>query len=130
MIHRLLIQHLNCSCSQNEKTAEQKCLNYIGNVTVNGFPGIGKKKKPIFQMLRKPKCEYTAEPCQTGTKQILDERGADGLVKWIKDQEECLLTDTTFRDAHQSLLATRVRTYDITSHCRTDSKTVAKFILI
>ncbi len=48
-----------------------------------------------------------------GTKQILDERGADGLVQWIKEQNRVLLTDTTFRDAHQSLLATRVRTNDL-----------------
>lgn len=50
---------------------------------------------------------------QNGTKQILDERGADGLVKWVQDQKRVLLTDTTFRDAHQSLLATRVRTKDL-----------------
>ena len=47
-----------------------------------------------------------------GTKQILDEQGADGLVQWVKNQKQVLLTDTTFRDAHQSLLATRVRTND------------------
>ncbi len=47
-----------------------------------------------------------------GTKQILDEQGADGLVQWVKNQNQVLLTDTTFRDAHQSLLATRVRTND------------------
>src|SRR5699024_6601939 len=45
-------------------------------------------------------------------KNILDERGAAGLATWVKDQKELLLTDTTFRDAHQSLLATRVRTKD------------------
>ena len=49
-----------------------------------------------------------------GTKQILDEQGADGLVQWVKNQNQVLLTDTTFRDAHQSLLATRVRTNDFT----------------
>ena len=42
----------------------------------------------------------------------MDERGADGLVKWVQDQN-VLLTDTTFRDAHQSLLATRIRTKDL-----------------
>lgn len=43
----------------------------------------------------------------------MDERGADGLVKWVQDQKRVLLTDTTFRDAHQSLLATRIRTKDL-----------------
>ncbi len=45
-------------------------------------------------------------------KNVLDAKGADALVEWIKGQENLLLTDTTFRDAHQSLLATRVRTKD------------------
>ncbi|EAO54456.1 Pyruvate carboxylase biotin carboxylase subunit [Bacillus thuringiensis serovar israelensis ATCC 35646] len=86
-----------------------KMLNYIGSVTVNGFPGVGKKEKPIFPDARIP-CLKHSEPIQNGTKQILDERGADGLVKWVQDQNRVLLTDTTFRDAHQSLLATRIRT--------------------
>jgi pyruvate carboxylase len=91
-----------------------KMLSYIGNVTINGFPGIGKQSKPVFQTARKPKIDLLTPP-PAGTKQILDERGAEGLVKWIKEQDDVLLTDTTFRDAHQSLLATRVRTSDITS---------------
>jgi pyruvate carboxylase len=89
-----------------------KMLTYIGTVTVNGFPGIGKKKKPVFDKPRIPKISYK-EPIPNGTKQILDEQGAEGLVKWIKEQDRVLLTDTTFRDAHQSLLATRVRTIDL-----------------
>ena len=48
-----------------------------------------------------------------GTKQILDEKGPEGLVKWIKEQKKLLLTDTTMRDAQQSLMATRVRTVDM-----------------
>ncbi|WP_110929295.1 pyruvate carboxylase [Bacillus massiliglaciei] len=88
-----------------------KLLSYIGNVTVNGFPGIEKKKKPVFESVAVPETkglEYIK-----GTKDILNEQGADGLVNWIKDQKEVLITDTTFRDAHQSLLATRVRTKDL-----------------
>ena len=90
-----------------------KILNYIGNVTVNGFPGIETKSKPVFHSVRKPSIDLLTPPLP-GTKQILDEQGPEGLVKWIKEQDEVLLTDTTFRDAHQSLLATRVRTADIT----------------
>ncbi|WP_040227919.1 pyruvate carboxylase [Bhargavaea cecembensis] len=89
-----------------------KLLSYIGNVTVNGFPGIGKEKKPVFHSTRKPSVDLSVPPAP-GTKQILEERGAEGLSKWIMEQEDVLLTDTTFRDAHQSLLATRVRTHDI-----------------
>ncbi|MFJ8260836.1 pyruvate carboxylase [Rummeliibacillus sp. NPDC094406] len=89
-----------------------KLLTYIGNVTVNGFPGIGKKKKTVFTKPSIPKT-ICREPVPSGTKQILDAEGADGVVKWIKEQKEVLLTDTTFRDAHQSLLATRMRTNDL-----------------
>ncbi|MBT2605197.1 pyruvate carboxylase [Bacillus sp. ISL-53] len=89
-----------------------KMLSYIGNVTVNGFPGVAKKKKPLFKKTRLPKV-HDYEPIPDGTKQILDEKGPEGVVNWIKEQKEVLLTDTTFRDAHQSLLATRVRTSDL-----------------
>ncbi len=89
-----------------------KLLNYIGNVTLNGFPGIEKRKKPILVQPTKPKLDLSSE-IPAGTKQILDSKGADGLVQWIKEQNDVLLTDTTFRDAHQSLLATRVRSQDM-----------------
>ena len=49
----------------------------------------------------------------TGTKQILDSQGPEGLAKWLQEQKEVLFTDTTFRDAHQSLFATRLRTADM-----------------
>ncbi|MDQ6600682.1 pyruvate carboxylase [Bacillus salipaludis] len=89
-----------------------KMLSYIGNVTVNGFPGVAKKDKPLFEKPRVPKI-HPLEPIPNGTKQILDKKGPEGVVHWIKEQQEVLLTDTTFRDAHQSLLATRVRTNDL-----------------
>ena len=96
---------------EKRKDRGTKLLNYIGNVTLNGFPGIEKRKKPILDHPVKPKIITDLKPF--GTKQILDERGADGLVNWIKAQRDVLLTDTTFRDAHQSLLATRVRSQDL-----------------
>ncbi|MCA1062232.1 pyruvate carboxylase [Rossellomorea aquimaris] len=89
-----------------------KMLSYIGNVTVNGFPGIERKKKPVFTKPRVPSLDLKQE-FRPGTKQILDQHGAEGLVNWVKEQNSVLLTDTTFRDAHQSLLATRVRTNDL-----------------
>ncbi|MER1987441.1 MAG: pyruvate carboxylase [Solibacillus sp.] len=87
-----------------------KLLSYIGNVTLNGFPGIESKTKPIFKQPQKP---ILTSATLSGTKQILEAEGADGVVKWIQAQQNVLLTDTTFRDAHQSLLATRVRTKDL-----------------
>lgn len=89
-----------------------KMLRYIGNTVVNGANGVEKQKKPLLKKPRQPKI-ITSEPMPSGTKQILDERGAEGLAKWVKEQNKVLLTDTTFRDAHQSLLATRIRTEDL-----------------
>lgn len=87
-----------------------KTMKYIGEITINGFPGIEKNKKHFFEEPRLPK-ELTVKEITTA-KNILDREGADGVVQWVKAQKELLLTDTTFRDAHQSLLATRVRTHD------------------
>ncbi|MGP4083027.1 pyruvate carboxylase [Pseudalkalibacillus sp. R45] len=95
-----------------KKDRGTKMLSYIANVTVNGFPGLGVQKKPAFSKPRIPYVNYT-KPLLDGTKQILDEQGVEGLTEWIKSRDEVLLTDTTFRDAHQSLLATRVRTHDL-----------------
>ncbi|MDQ0340319.1 pyruvate carboxylase [Caldalkalibacillus uzonensis] len=90
-----------------------KLLQFIGETIVNGFPGFEKvEKKPNFPNPRIPVTSYK-EPYPQGTKQILDQQGPEGLVQWIKDQQRLLLTDTTFRDAHQSLYATRFRTYDM-----------------
>ncbi|RFB19197.1 pyruvate carboxylase [Bacillus sp. HNG] len=89
-----------------------KMLSYIGTVTINGFPGVEKKRKPVFDKPFLPKVRHD-EPVPSGTKQILDEHGPEGVVNWVKEQKQVLFTDTTFRDAHQSLLATRIRTNDI-----------------
>lgn len=88
-----------------------KMLTFIGNTTVNGYPGLP-KKKPIFEEPPVPKIEHSL-PYPDGTKQLLEREGAEGVAKWVKDQKEVLLTDTTFRDAHQSLLATRMRSHDL-----------------
>jgi len=89
-----------------------KLLNYIGDMTVNGVEGAEKKQKPVFSPLPIPKIDHSKE-IPSGSKQILDEHGPDYTAKWLKDQKKVLLTDTTFRDAHQSLLATRVRSKDL-----------------
>lgn len=89
-----------------------KLLSYIATITINGFPGVEKKTKPIFTQPEKPKVDLLVAPPE-GTKQILDREGADGLVKWVKAHSDVLITDTTFRDAHQSLLATRIRSRDM-----------------
>ncbi|SFJ92270.1 pyruvate carboxylase [Halobacillus dabanensis] len=89
-----------------------KMLSYIADRTINGFEGYGNRKKPTYSKPRIPEIKRSAK-VPDGTKQILDEQGPEGLADWLKQRNEVLLTDTTFRDAHQSLLATRVRTKDL-----------------
>ncbi|AYW50532.1 pyruvate carboxylase [Tetragenococcus halophilus] len=89
-----------------------KTMKYIGEITINGFPGIEKQEKPFYEAPRLPKNLIDAKNEQTA-KNILDQQGADQLSQWVRRQNNVLLTDTTFRDAHQSLLATRVRTHDL-----------------
>lgn len=89
-----------------------KLLTYIGQTIVNGHPGITKGKKPNFPDPRVPVTSVN-QPYRPGTKQILDQKGVNGLVDWIRSESRLLVTDTTFRDAHQSLFATRARTYDL-----------------
>lgn len=89
-----------------------KTLRYIGNVTVNGFPGIGNLEKPPYKAPRMPK-KLDAVTDVERPKLLLDKEGPEAVSKWVKDQKNVLLTDTTFRDAHQSLLATRMRTHDM-----------------
>lgn len=93
------------------KDRATKLLKYLANVTVNGYPGLPKREKPAFSAPRMPSVPQGKTP--VGTRQILDKKGAEGLASWIKAQKKVLLTDTTLRDAHQSLMATRVRSRDM-----------------
>ncbi len=90
-----------------------RSLNFLGDVIVNGHPDVkvidpnARFEKPVA-----PSADYT-QPITPGTKQKLEELGADGFAKWLRNEKSVHYTDTTLRDAHQSLLATRVRTYDM-----------------
>lgn len=90
-----------------------KTLRYLANVSVNGLPEVkfvDKSKKLIAPTI--PTFDkYAAFP--KGTKDKLTELGRDGFVKWLKNENAIQYTDTTFRDGHQSLLATRVRSRDM-----------------
>lgn len=88
-----------------------KLLNYIADITVNGYSNVGVQPKPDFVPLNMPK-HYNGF-MSLGAKHVLDTRGPEGLTDWVLAQQEVLITDTTFRDAHQSLFATRLRTADM-----------------
>ena len=98
-----------------------KLLSYISDVSVNGYANVGVQPKPDFAPLKMP--EYTHTKIDSGTKQMLDNQGPVAVSKWVLAQKEVLFTDTTFRDAHQSLFATRLRTADM---LRITEQTAAK----
>ncbi len=89
-----------------------KLLTYIADVTVNGHPETKGRPEPLAQAA-KPVLPYINGPVPDGTKQLLDQLGPKKFGEWMRNQSRVLLTDTTMRDGHQSLLATRMRTYDI-----------------
>ncbi len=89
-----------------------KLLTFLGDVIVNGNPEVADKPKPsVMHTARVPVSGARTIP--PGTKQLLDQLGPKKFADWTLEQKKLLLTDTTFRDAHQSLMATRVRTYDL-----------------
>jgi pyruvate carboxylase len=90
-----------------------KLLSYIADLIVNGHPLV--KNRPA-KIRREPAPAPTLEhksPPPDGSRQTFQKLGAKKFSQWILDQKQLLLTDTTFRDAHQSLLATRLRTHDM-----------------
>ncbi|MBI4582872.1 MAG: pyruvate carboxylase [Planctomycetes bacterium] len=91
-----------------------KLLNFLADITINGnaIVGDGFQGLPLHHPPAPPAAAHAAV-IPPGTKQILEREGPAGLAAWAKEQKKLLVTDTTFRDAHQSLLATRMRTYDM-----------------
>jgi pyruvate carboxylase len=89
-----------------------KLLTYLADVTVNGHPETRGRPKPNPDNAR-PLAPVFNVPIAEGTKQRLDALGPRGFADWMLAQKQVLVTDTTMRDGHQSLLATRMRTHDI-----------------
>ena len=90
-----------------------KLLNFLGDVIVNGNPQAKKftPKTPLATVPSPPYDHKQTPPA--GSRQLLLKLGPKKFAQWVLKQKRLLITDTTFRDAHQSLLATRVRTYDM-----------------
>ncbi|MCB5202257.1 pyruvate carboxylase [Neorhizobium sp. T786] len=89
-----------------------KLLTYLADVSVNGHPETKGRPAPAAQAA-KPVVPYINGPIPEGTKQKLDALGPKQFAEWMRGENRVLITDTTMRDGHQSLLATRMRTYDI-----------------
>ncbi|MEE9271735.1 MAG: pyruvate carboxylase [Robiginitomaculum sp.] len=90
-----------------------RLLRYIADVSVNGHPQTKDRALPRADL--KSPIAPIAKPgtLLAGSKDRLDAHGPDAFSKWMLAQKQVLITDTTMRDAHQSLLATRMRSYDI-----------------
>jgi pyruvate carboxylase len=84
-----------------------KILNYLADVTVN--QPHGPRPSTVYPQDKLPQIDLDAAPPR-GSKHLLAEVGPEGFARWLRESKSVGVTDTTFRDAHQSLLATRLRT--------------------
>jgi pyruvate carboxylase len=91
-----------------------RLLRYIGEVSVNGHPDMAGRAAPNLSHvhIRLPQIDLSA-PIQPGSRDRLKALGPQAFADWMKAEKPVLITDTTLRDAHQSLLATRMRTADM-----------------
>jgi pyruvate carboxylase len=97
---------------KQRKDRGTKLLKFLGEVIVNGSPGVARRlESATLREPRIPRVDATRRP--KGTRDVLLERGPEGLARWALAEKRLLVTDTTMRDAHQSLLATRIRTHDL-----------------
>ncbi len=90
-----------------------KILTYIADITVNGHPETEGRAKPPAHARPPVVPPVRSESAPYGTRNLLEEKGAQAVADWMLDQKHLLITDTTMRDAHQSLLATRMRSLDM-----------------
>ncbi|MCB9384652.1 MAG: pyruvate carboxylase [Bryobacterales bacterium] len=90
-----------------------RLLRYVGDVIINGNPHVAGKPRPeTFETPFMPKVHH-GQAAPAGSRTKLLELGPKKFAEWVRDEKRLMATDTTFRDAHQSLLATRVRTADL-----------------
>ena len=89
-----------------------RLMSFLADVMVNGNPEVAGRPAPGRQPPAPVPAGLPRSP-EPGTRQLLEDLGPEGFAAWMRAEERLLVTDTTFRDAHQSLLATRMRTYDL-----------------
>ncbi|MBV1897629.1 MAG: pyruvate carboxylase, partial [Rhodobacteraceae bacterium] len=89
-----------------------KVLTYIADITVNGHPETKDRPRPSDDLKPAKAPELRGEPMM-GTRNLLEQKGPQAVADWMTSQRQLLITDTTMRDAHQSLLATRMRSADM-----------------
>ncbi len=97
---------------KRRKDRATKILTYIADITVNGHPETAGRPKPAAETRAPKPPAMKAEPTM-GTRNLLEQKGPQAVADWMKAQKKVLITDTTMRDGHQSLLATRMRSIDM-----------------
>ncbi len=104
-----------------------RLLRYMADVIVNGNElvkghAVAQRRAPAAVPVEK-----LTQPAPSGTRDLLRKLGPEKFSQWVLDQKTLLLTDTTMRDAHQSLLATRLRTYDMLQIADTYARRASEF---
>ena len=117
---RFIPDHPELLEPKNFRDRGTRLLSYLANVVVNGNPDVKPEAYDPDRTFLKPVVpafDRFAEPPR-GSRNRLQELGRDGFVQWLKDEKRIQYTDTTFRDGHQSLLATRMRLHDMLNVAR------------
>ncbi|MEA1995043.1 MAG: pyruvate carboxylase [Campylobacterota bacterium] len=105
-----------------------RLLSFLGNNIVNKQEGIKINENIVFPEIKEINITDTTIP--KGSRDILEEKGVKGVMEWTRNTNEILFTDTTFRDAHQSLLATRIRTHDMLNVGKATSRWMSQLFSI
>jgi pyruvate carboxylase len=98
---------------KKRKDRATKLLTWIGDVTVNGHPETRGRARPPAAARIPEVPRFPSAVIEDGARQTFEKLGAEKFAQWMRSEPRVLVTDTTMRDAHQSLLATRMRTRDI-----------------
>jgi len=109
----LINDHPELFVIREPRNRATKLVNFLGDITVNGNPDVKEMDRTKkFLIPKVPEFDKFGE-YPKGTKDLLTELGPEKFSKWLRDENKIQFTDTTMRDAHQSLLATRMRTHDM-----------------
>jgi len=90
-----------------------RLLRYVAEITVNGHPEVAERPVPPAHARTPRPPRRSGDLRSDGAKALLDAKGPEAVAAWLRNETRVLVTDTTMRDAHQSLLATRMRTHDM-----------------
>ncbi|SFK40450.1 pyruvate carboxylase [Methylocapsa palsarum] len=113
---------------KKRKDRATKLLTWIVDVTVNGHPETRGRARPPATARAPVAPQFFNEAVPVGARQRFESLGAERFAQWMRQEQRVLVTDTTMRDAHQSLLATRMRTRDIVAAAEAYAKTLPQLL--